>query len=130
MPTLNQLLHEARWQRHWQVLLLVLAAISAYFAFVPVSPRLAVSLHDKVNHLAAFSAMGLAAALARPASWRHTRGAAAGLLAYGAFIELVQSVLPTRSADAADLLADALGAAAGLLLVAMLRRVWRQPLRA
>jgi VanZ family protein len=127
MPTLNQLLHEARWQRHWQLLLLAFAATSAYFAFVPVTPRVAVSIHDKLNHLAAFGAMGLAAALARPSTWRHTLAAAAGLIAYGAFIELVQSLLPTRSADAADLLADALGVATGLLLVAALRRVWRQP---
>lgn len=127
MATLNQLLHDARWQRHWRLLLLVFAATSAYFAFAPASPQLAMSLHDKVNHLAAFAAMGLAAALAQPASWRHTRAAAAGLFAYGAFIEIVQSMLPTRSADAADLLADAIGAAAGLLLVAALRRVWRRP---
>jgi VanZ family protein len=130
MPTLNQLLHEARWRRHWQLLLLAFALISAYFAFVPVAPRVAVSLGDKLNHLAAFAAMGLAAALAQPASWRHHRTAAVGLVAYGAFIEIVQSALPTRSADAADLLADILGAAAGLLLVAALRRVWRRPLTA
>jgi VanZ family protein len=127
MPSLNQLLHEARWRRHWQLLLLVFAAISAYFAFVPVPQGLPMSLHDKINHLAAFAAMGLAAALAQPASWRHTRIAAVGLLGYGAFIELVQSLLPSRTADAADLLADALGVAAGLFLVAMLRRMWQRP---
>ena len=129
MPTLNQLLHEVRWQRHWQLLLLVFAAISAYFAFTPATPQLAVSLHDKFSHLAAFAAMGLAAALAQSAGWRQARSAAAGLVAYGAFIELVQSVLPTRTADAADLLADALGAATGLLLGAALRRIWRPPQR-
>ncbi len=126
MPTLNQLLHETRWQRAWQLLLLVLAAVSAWFALTPGPPPLAASMGDKVNHIAAFAAMGFAAALARPASWRHAWLAALGLLGYGVFIELVQSVLPTRTADIGDLLADALGAVAGLLLVAALRRVWRR----
>lgn len=124
MPTLNQLLHEPRWRLHWQLLLVAFAALSAWFAFSPAPPPAAMSQYDKVNHLAAFAAMGFAAALALPATWLHTRIAAAGLLSYGAFIESVQWLLPTRTADTADLLADALGAAAGLLLVASLRRVW------
>ena len=60
--------------------------------------------------------------VAYAAGWR--RVAAVGLLGYGAFIELVQSLLPSRTADATELLADALGVAAGLFLVAMLRRMW------
>ena len=127
MPTLNQLLHEARWRRHWKWLLLAFAAVSAYFAFGPASPPLALAVWDKANHVAAFAAMGVAAALAQPASWRHAGTAAAGLLLYGVFIELVQSFLPARFADAADLLADGLGAACGLLLAAALRRLWRKP---
>ena len=126
-PTLNRLLHEARWRPHWQLLLLAFAGISAYFAFGPPDPQLALRVSDKVNHVAAFAAMGAAAALAQPATWRHTGIAAVGLLVYGGFIELVQSLLPTRVADAADLLADGLGAAIGLLLAAALRRVWRMP---
>ena len=127
MPSLNQLLHEARWRRHWRLLLLALAAVSAYFAFMPVSPQLALPLWDKFNHVAAFAAMAVAAAFAQPATWRHAGTAAAGLLVYGAFIELVQSLLPTRFADAADLLADALGAACGLVLAAAMRWLWRLP---
>ena len=126
-PTLNQLLHEARWRRHWRSLLLAFAAISAYFAFGPPGPQLALPVPDKVNHVAAFAAMGATAALAQPASWRHAAIASAGLLLYGVVIELVQSLLPTRVADAADLLADAMGVVCGLLLAAALRHIWQEP---
>ena len=129
MPTPNQLLHETRWQPHWLMLLLVFAAISAYFAFSPGPPALPSSSLDKLNHLAAFAAMGLAAALAQPAGLRASFTAAAGLLIYGGFIEVVQSLLPTHYADLADLGADALGITLGLLLVATLRRVWGPSVR-
>jgi VanZ family protein len=125
VPRINELLHEARWRRHWQVALLTFAAVSAYFAFTPAGPKLPFSVWDKATHVAAFAAMGLAAALAQPPGWRRAGNAAAVLLGYGGFIELVQSALPNRTAEAADLLADAVGIAGGMLLAAALRRVWR-----
>ena len=128
MPTLKQLLHDARWHPRWRLLLMVLAAFTAYHAFAPSPSAIAGSFGDKADHLAAFAAMASAAALAGPATWRHAGSALAGLLAYGAFIEIVQALLPTRQADLADLLADGLGALGGLLLVAVLRRCWIAPI--
>jgi VanZ family protein len=49
------------------------------------------------------------------------------LLAYGLFIEVVQSWLPSRHADVLDLVADAVGIALGLLLLSRLRRRWPRP---
>ena len=128
--TLNQLLHEVRWRRCWRVLLWACAATSAYFAFAPPSAQPVLTLSDKLNHLAAFSAMGFAAALARPPSSRQLSQAAAWLLAYGCFIELVQSVLPMRSADPADVVADAVGVALGLLAATLARQLWHLPAKA
>ena len=65
---------------------------------------------DKSNHLLAFSVMAL---LGRRAYPGRTMGVLAGLLAYGALIEVLQSFTPNRSADWHDLVADAVGLALG-----------------
>ena len=71
---------------------------------------------DKVSHLLGFAALGLLSWRAFP---QHRGAAFVALLGFGALIELVQWQLPTRSAEWADLVADALGlmigAAAGVL---------------
>jgi VanZ family protein len=74
---------------------------------------------DKLNHLLAFAGPCLAglAALQRP-GWRQAAGLMLALLAWGGVLELLQGLLPPRSADAADLLADALGILLGALLYA------------
>jgi hypothetical protein len=50
-----------------------------------------------------------------------------GLLAFGAFIEVVQAQIPGRAGEWPDLLADATGIAAGLLLLGGLRWFGRRP---
>ena len=65
---------------------------------------------DKSNHLLAFSVMAL---LGRRACPGRTMAVLAGLLAYGALIEVLQSFTPSRSADWHDLVADAVGLALG-----------------
>ncbi|MBG6076385.1 VanZ family protein [Polaromonas sp. CG_9.11] len=65
---------------------------------------------DKSNHLLAFSVMAL---LGRRAYPGRTLTVLAGLLAYGALIEVLQSFTPSRSADWHDLVADAVGLALG-----------------
>lgn len=79
---------------------------------------------DKVWHLAAFAA--LAGLLTRTlAHWgrplaRATRDGALVSAAFGALLEILQSMTGFRSAELADLIADALGA---LLAYALLRRL-------
>ena len=65
---------------------------------------------DKSNHLLAFSVMAL---LGRRACPGRTLVVLAGLLAYGALIEVLQSFTPSRSADWHDLVADGAGLALG-----------------
>jgi VanZ family protein len=96
----------------WRVLLLVLLAVVSWFAFMPVQFRDGALPLDKARHLMAFAVLAWVAMQAFAA----TRRVALALLAYGVFIELVQSQIPGRMASGADLAADAVGIGLGLLL--------------
>ena len=121
MQLLSSFFHDARWQRTWLALLLALMCVTAWFAFTPTTPTAQPIGVDKVQHLLAFAALGVAAAMTLPAGLRQAARATIGLVLYGGFIELVQTQLPTRHGDWADLLADAVGVAVGLALAALLR---------
>ncbi len=107
------------------LLVLLLAAVCA-LSFHPAPPTGMDTGWDKANHLLAFVALTLLAEAGFWSAWtpaqRRLR-VALGLLAFGLFIEVVQAGIPSRSAEAADLLADALGIALGLLPGVMLRQV-------
>ncbi|GAB4311677.1 MAG: hypothetical protein Kow0059_01870 [Candidatus Sumerlaeia bacterium] len=73
---------------------------------------------DKVVHALLYAVLGVLLLRAfaqgsRVRGWRAVAAAAAAAVAYGAFDELHQAFVPGRSADLADLAADALGAALG-----------------
>jgi VanZ family protein len=121
MQILSSLLHDTRWRPAWRALLLVLMCTAAWFAFIPAAASAQPSGLDKVEHFTAFAALGLAAAFTASPGLRHAAQAALGLLVYGGFIELVQTQLPTRQGDWADILADGVGVAAGLAVAAWMR---------
>jgi VanZ family protein len=84
---------------------------------------------DKVNHIAAFLVLAWLADHAYP---RFSRGAGlwVALLGYGLLIEALQACIPYREASLGDLLADAVGLAAYLVLTRVLwaglvRLLWR-----
>jgi VanZ family protein len=112
--------HTARWR----TLLLVLAAVVALLALMPLPPQAASLGWDKANHLLAFAALAACAVFGfrgqRAALW----AVLAALLAFGASIELLQQLVPNRMAEWADLLADALGIALGAALATAWLR-WR-----
>jgi VanZ family protein len=126
MHILISLVHDARWQPAWRALLLSLMCLAAWFAFIPATPSARPDGFDKIEHLVAFASLGVAASFTTNPGLRRTVLAAAGLVLYGGFIELVQSQLPTRTADWADMLADSVGVAAGLALAALLRNALRR----
>lgn len=68
---------------------------------------------DKTDHLLAFSALALLGGWSYPG---RIKTVLAGLLAYGALIECLQSLTTYRFAEWADLLADSLGLALGWML--------------
>jgi VanZ family protein len=104
-----------RGPRPWRLLLLALLLVVSWFAFAPVHFDDRELPLDKLRHFAAFAALAWVAVQgfgrARPAA----TAVALALLGYGVFIELVQSLIPGRQASAADVLADAVGIALGLL---------------
>ena len=120
MSWLHPLLHDPRLRARWRWLFAALVLVVAWFAFTPAERVPELTGQDKMNHLLAFAALASTAALAFAA---RAPVLALGLLGYGGFIELVQSFLPTRHGDWADVVADAVGVAAGLLLVAALRHL-------
>ena len=117
----------APWARRlWQVLLGALALAICWLAFSPAPPPAADTGWDKANHALAFAVLAVTAELA---FWPWTRRrwfTALGLLAFGGFIELVQTQIPERTGEWPDLLADGSGIALGLLLVAAVQGLARR----
>jgi VanZ family protein len=124
MPTMAYALHSPQLHRAWRVLWLLLALVVCSLAFEPGERAPTLGMGDKVNHMAAFAALGFVAALALPAGWRETAIASAVGLALGIFIEVVQAFLPTRTAELADVVGDAVGLAIGMALLWLLRKWW------
>lgn len=107
----------ARWQGGLRLGFALLLLLISWLALSPSPPQLPATGWDKLNHLLAFAALGCCGALAWPG---RRRWLVAGLLAYGLLIELVQGLVPGRFSEPADVLADLLGIAVGLLLAALL----------
>lgn len=133
-PTPEEPLHPPRLpasSRRWlasppaavalRVLLVLALASITWLAWSPDPPAAIDTGWDKANHGLAFALLALNAMAAFRGRRRRTAACAAALLAYGALIEAVQQHLPGRSAEAADLVADAVGIAAGLWLARWLR---------
>jgi hypothetical protein len=83
---------------------------------------------DKVLHFSAFAGLAFLLALAvrqwRPLGLLQYLLLAAALLIYGAIDEATQLLVPGRSCELADWLADAAGAVAGLATFAVAERLW------
>jgi VanZ family protein len=121
-------MHDTRPKtRPWRWALLMLAALVAVLALLPAPPRQMDLGWDKLNHLAAFGALGLCAVF----GWRNSRAARLGvlvvLLAFGGTIELLQLQVPNRSGEWADLGADAIGIGLGALLALLWLRHRKDP---
>jgi ABC-type dipeptide/oligopeptide/nickel transport system permease component len=114
----------ADFDKRRQLLMLMVLGVSAFCialcAALPEGTKVSIGLGDKFDHFAAFAALAAMCAAVFP-------GLALGYLqtamvAFGAAIELVQAIPALqRNSDAKDLLADAAGAAAALVLVFLWR---------
>ncbi|MEJ6001971.1 VanZ family protein [Paucibacter soli] len=116
------ILFSPRYKYRWRALLALLLLVISWLAFSPKPPVGIDTGWDKLNHLLAFATLAVVSALSL-AGARRERKVVLGLLAYGIFIELVQTQVPGRSAEVADVLADMVGVALGLLLLAGLERL-------
>lgn len=98
---------------NYRVLFVLCALAVLVLSLLPPDAPEVTTGWDKANHLLAFgtlAALGIRAWPARP--WH----LALGLTAYGAAIEILQSLTSFRDPSWADLLADVLGIAIGLAL--------------
>jgi VanZ family protein len=109
----------------WRVLLCGLMAVTCWFAFTPHPPELPLSPGDKLQHFTAFTCLTGCCLLGFQAGWRGAALSALGMLAFGGFIEIVQSFIPGRSAEWLDLGADSVGIAIGLVAVGALRALFQ-----
>jgi VanZ family protein len=104
----------------WRVILFAAAAGICWLAFTPNPPPIGDGVWDKFQHLFAFGVLSLLAHRAYPRA--SVAAHIGGLLAFGIFIELVQSQIPQRSAEVADVLADLCGVL--LVLIVLRLRKW------
>ncbi|ANH71105.1 hypothetical protein ABE85_26295 (plasmid) [Mitsuaria sp. 7] len=96
---------------------------ASWLAFSPHPPPAADLGWDKANHFTAFGTLAVIGLQCLAAGPRRRWIVLAVLLAYGILIELVQSQIPGRDADAQDVLADMIGAVIGVAVHALLLRV-------
>lgn len=119
-------MRELRWRGFWVAAGVALALLITWLCLRPSAggdqwfPGA-----DKFQHAAAF--LGLAGLLLALVERRHYAALCAGLVVFGGAIEVAQYLMPYgRSAEWADLAADALGVALGLGLSLAIRRSWLQ----
>ncbi len=104
-----------RYARRWQIAGAFLLAMVLVAALVPpIGPQSLVSISDKLLHGITFTVLALwfSGQYARHSYWRLVTG----LLAFGSLIEVTQRMLPYRTAEWMDLLADAAGVTVGMTI--------------
>lgn len=103
----------------WRWLLAIAMLALLVLSLMPPSPRMPSTGWDKSNHALGFAVL----AMLGHASWPgRTWAVLAGLLAYGALIEVLQSLTPDRFAEWGDLLADGVGLLIGKACAVLLMR--------
>ncbi|TDX28703.1 VanZ family protein [Modicisalibacter xianhensis] len=111
-----------RDRRLWAMVVIAAALAIAVGSLTPGDEMPQNLPWDKFNHFAGYAVLALLTGLA---GWRGLFGWGV-VSAYGVAIEFAQIVVPGRlGADPADMLANALGAALGMLLLTAGRRLAR-----
>lgn len=114
---LKVLLLGAQAQFGWRLLLLALTIAVSYLALSPVPPKTPLETGwDKANHLLAFGALAFSGHWGWARRFDRYVRLPAGLMIFGAAIELLQLQVPGRDGEWADLFADGCGVLIGLLL--------------
>jgi VanZ family protein len=95
----------------------------AVLSLLPGNDLPAVGISDKFEHIIAYAVLALLGGLAIPGA---TVLLAVGLSALGVAMEICQMVVPGRSAEIGDAVADAIGVCLSLVPLAVLRLVRRR----
>ena len=99
----------------WRTLFVCALTVITMLSLVPVSHPPVVADFDKVEHVVAYG--GLAYLMLRGFDARYRLGLILLLIVYSGVIELLQGLSGYRYAEWADLVANAIGALAGWLVV-------------
>ena len=101
-------------QRYWKVIAWLSALFVIVLCSIPAPQIIAVNHIDKLEHAVAFGGLcGLFFfAYPRKRIWVYL-----GSFLLGLCVELLQAVIPWRSADVLDLLADGVGVLAAILII-------------
>lgn len=100
----------------WLIAWILMLKATLIVCVIPLSgPRSPLPHLDKLEHLLGYAVLSAWAGMIF-ASARARTAAAFGLVLMGAGIEALQSLLPWRSADALDLVANTLGVVLGMLV--------------
>jgi VanZ family protein len=121
MRSLRTLLDPPGGRRPWRALFAILLIAVAGLAWSPSEYTPDLGMSDKLHHVLAFVALGVAGACSVQHRWPSRAGIAIGLWAFGGVIELVQTRIPGRSGEWADLVADSVGILLATLLMSALR---------
>jgi VanZ family protein len=116
---MSEVLHDPRWRTLWRLLFLAVVGGASWLAFSPHPPPAADLGWDKANHFTAFGTLAFIGLQGLAAGPRRRWTVLAVLLAYGILIELVQSQIPGRDAEAMDVFADMVGAVIGVAVHAL-----------
>ena len=104
----------------WRWLLAVAMLALLVLSVMPTSLSVPSTGWDKSNHALSFAVLAFLAHWARP---KHMLVALAGLLGYGAVIEVLQALTPDRLAEWSDLWADGVGLLIGAAAAWMVQRL-------
>ena len=126
MPAMSQRLfaidvHSLAVRRASRIALAALVVAVSWLAWSPAPPPEASSGSDKLDHFAAFGSLAFVAVLG--VGWHAWQRIALALLGYGVLIEFVQAFIPTRTAEALDVLADSVGITLGLAATRLILRL-------
>lgn len=104
------------WKPLWYWLGALMLAVVVYLSLMPSPPQLDISAGDKLQHLAAYSALGYWFGMLALQNWRRLCLVAGGLIVLGIALEFIQGMTGYRTFDVGDMLANAIGVVAGLTL--------------
>jgi VanZ family protein len=102
-----------RLERLFKAMFALAAIAVMVLSLLPLGPQAPSLGWDKANHMTAFALLAVLGCRAYPT---RTVAVVTGLLAYGGLIEVLQSFTGYRTAEWADLLADALGLPVGWVI--------------
>lgn len=93
-----------------------MVAIVVYLSLMPAPPKLEMTYGDKLQHIAAYSAMAYWFAMLEISSTNKRRIALSALILLGVLLEFLQGLTGYRTFDAGDMLANTIGVLIGGLL--------------